>query len=445
MIKAGIKSLSPLFIEDGAGNFLIDEESGMAYLPATSIVGSFRAYLKSIGEDYTTLFGEQNENKSVMSSVYVSDSFSRVRATERRIGVKINAISGSNDHGAKIERFYLSPGLTFDLEFEIHSDDVKIGTEHKKMIYKCFKALNESYIRFGGNKSSGLGNFELENIKEIEFDLSKKEEWLRYLMKEYSSIYNKNNEIMDRIEQIKLEESFVKFTISGRFTSPLLIKEPESFEANGEDYKSIKSGDNYIVPGSSFKGILRSRIEKVANYFGSIDEAKEIFGTIKLEEKDEDAKSKKSKDKKNMLSRVFVKESVIELAPEDNELATTYNRIKIDRFTGGVRKTALMSDTPVKGNSQFEVIYKKQNNKMKDNYAIGIIALALRDLGTENLALGGCSSIGRGRFKASTMCITQGEAIIDISFDNKIVSDYEKLNMYVAAVKDFKIQEVDNG
>ena len=422
LIKAEIMSLSPLFISDGEEEILMDNESGMAYLPATSIAGSFRAYLKSIDENYKELFGVQNKESSMMSSVYISDAFAKIHRLERRDGVRIDSETGSHVYGAKIERLYLGDGIKFQLVFEIHSQRNK-NQEFKQMLYKCLKALDKGFIRFGGNKSNGLGNFEIVKTEEIEFNLENKEEWLSYLKKDYA----KGRDIKAGIENSYIDDIYVEFIIKGKLTSPLLIKSSETYDPEDVDDKSIKSGEKYIIPGSSFKGVLRHRVETIANYFGSINEAREMFGTIQSEKE------------KHILSRVFVSESVIDNKEFYEE--RQYNRIKIDRFTGGVINTALMNDIPVQGTTEFKIIYKKQNNESKDNYAIGIIALALRDLGTENLSLGSGNSIGRGRFRANAMSIAHGENRIDINFDNKTISDQVALNKYVEAIKNSKGRE----
>lgn len=417
-LKAEIVSMAPLFIGDDDGNVLIDDETNMAYLPATSIAGSFKAYLKSIDEDYKMLFGTQDEKNSIMSSVYVKDAFAKINEFDRRDGVRIDNESGSNVGGCKIERLYLGQGLKFDLGFEIHGEEDNIE-DLKNMIYKCLNALDEGIIRLGGHKSNGLGIFKIISAKEIKFNLNDKEDLFKYLKKDHSGMVD----VKETIDNVPVDDRYVKFVMKGEFTTPLLIKAPKTFNPKDVDDRSIKSGDEYLIPGSSFKGVLRSRVEKIAKYFGSVDEASEIFGSIN------------GKDKENILSRVFVRESIIDNRKFEEKVY--YNRIKIDKFTGGVRHSGLVNDMPVQGKTQFDVMYRKKNDEKFDDYAIGILALALRDLGTENLTVGGGNNIGRGRFKASTMTISKGDKFIEIDFDKRSISDEEILNCYIEAVKTF--------
>ena len=104
--------------------------------------------------------------------------------------------------------------------------------------------------------------------------------------------------------------------------------------------------------------------------------------------------------------------------------------------------TALMGEIPVQGNTNFNVLYKKSGNDEKDNFTVGLITLALRDLGTENLAVGGGSSTGRGRFKASKMSISDDNDLIEIDFNNKaILSNKDILHKYVEAVINYAGKE----
>lgn len=442
IIKAKIFSISPLCIGDKNQEPLIYEDE-MAYLPATSIAGAFRAYLKSINKDYKKLFGDDPDEKKGLntSSVIVKDSFARVTDYDRRNGVTIDDRYGSSEDRKKFERVYLKDGLEFEIEFKIQGLKSEMD-ELKNMIYLCLKALDEGIIRFGGNKSNGLGVFEVQKVEEIEYKLKPIDGLIKYLNNNVEEKADKT----DMVKNMALDNHYVIFKVDGKLTTPLIIEGVDVLDSNDADARSIgyRISDGkiqYIIPGSSFKGVLRSRVEKIGDYFNTSDHAKKIFGELKKKDSEEDSKSKKEekkeKKKDRILSRVFVMESKI----EEDRIAR-YNRTKIDRFTGGVRYNALMNDIPVKGRTQFNLIYRKTGNKSFDNYAIGIIALALRDLSTENLALGGKSGIGRGRFKADNMEIRDGNEVIGINFNARTIFNEDKLNSYLEAVRIFKGKEV---
>lgn len=414
-IEAKIISVSPLHIGDDEGNILIDNENNMAYLPATSIAGSFRSYLASIGENVNLLFGESE--KSQISNIFIKDAFANIVGYDKRDGLKIDGETGSNVHGSKIERLYLSEGLEFNLNFKILLDSSN-DKDLKPMIYKSLKALNKSLIRFGGHKSSGLGIFKVQSVMEWDYDLEDLDDLSKYLKGEEKE----KLEIINKINEMDNQNQYVEFFMEGSLSTPLIIKAPKSFNPSKADDTSIKtSGGKYLIPGSSFKGILRSRVETIANHFGSLDKALELFGEL---------------NKDNILSRVFVKESIIDNSEYLKEIE--YNRIKTDKFTSGVKYGSLMQDIPIMGNSNFHIIYRKMGDKKIDDYAIGILSLALRDLGTENLTIGGNSSIGRGRFKADMLSIESGKEKIKIDFNDKTISNKDLLSNYIKSVKSFK-------
>lgn len=424
-IEANIVSISPLFIGDDEENILIDNEKNMAYLPATSIAGAFRAYLNSIGEKDELLFGERESSK--MSKVFIKDSFAKILYHDNRDGLKIDGETGTNVHGSKIERTYLGEGLEFSLCFEMHLNS-NGDKDLKLMIYKALKGLDKGIIRFGGNKSSGLGIFKLLSAKEMIYNLKDLDDLSKYLKTEE----NPRKDILKAIEEVNVHDKYVEFLMKGNLSTPLIIRAPKSFRPNEADNTSIKTGsDNYVIPGSSFKGILRARIETISNCFGNKNEAAVLFGQVK------------GNSKENVLSRIFVKESIIDNSQYLKEIE--YNKIKLDKFTSGVKYGSLMQEVPTMGSTEFHVIYRKTGEERFDNYAIGVVLLALRDLGTENIGIGGSGGIGRGRFKANTLSINTGNENIDIDFNNKTISNDEMISKYIESVKNLNSEVMNIG
>ncbi|MBU5293801.1 hypothetical protein KQH90_07110 [Anaerosalibacter bizertensis] len=415
LVKAKIESISPLYIGDDEGNVLIDEEENKAYLPATSVAGSFRSYLESNNENYKELFGYQDSENANMSKIFISDSYSNINTLDKRIGVKIDGKTGTNVDGGKIDKTYLGEGLVFELTFEIHCTHTEIE-KFKNMLYKCLKALHENHIRLGGDKTKGLGNFKVINVEELTFKLSNKEDLFSYLIGKYK----KMDDITHKVLNTELEDNLVEFNMRGEFTTPVLIKAPGTFESSGPDNENLKSGNYNIIPGSTFKGILRSQVEKISDYFGNKNIVENIFGD----------------DNKKIMSRIMVNEAKIDEEGYKNDIV--YNRIKIDKFTGGARDTALMNDKPVMGRTEFKIIYKKVEDDKLNNFIIGILSLALRDLGTENLTIGGGASIGRGRFKAYSMLISDGQKEIEIDFENEKIKGQDKLEDYIEGIRNYK-------
>jgi len=477
-IKATIENISPLHIGDDEDEILIDKDSNMAYLPATSIAGSFSAYLRDAGYDYRLLFGEQNDDTASMSRIFISDSFSEVTGIQRRDGIRINPVTGTALNKSKMNKLYLSEGMQFKLLFEIHCNSNKSNEEKEKfkeMIYKCLKALDRKHITFGAGKSKGLGIFKVIEAEEFDFDLTKIDDLERYLKKDFSisrkiKINNdiKNDNIKNQVSddagnsvEMDTGVNLVEFKLSGQLTTPVLIKTSNIFEKRKLDEVNIKSGGHYIIPGSGLKGILRARMRKIAAYYGCENKVDEIFGeyyddgsnssdsnsdsisnTSGSGSETETDSEKTKKNKKHVLSRVMVRETIINNDGYNN--STVYNRIKIDKFTGGTIRGALVQEAPVIGNIEAEIVYRKTGKEEFDDFAIGLLLFALRDLATENVNIGSGASIGRGHFKAHEMRVSDDSGnLIKIDFINKKIQGEELLQKYINSVKEYgSVQEV---
>ena len=110
-------------------------------------------------------------------------------------------------------------------------------------------------------------------------------------------------------------------------------------------------------------------------------------------------------------SRVMAEERLI----ENPNFDYIQNRVKIDRFTGGAYDTALFTEQPVFANDDtlitvnLELRLPAANDDDKYKLMIdaqaGLLMLVLKDLWTEDLPLGGESSVGRGRLRGNTACV----------------------------------------
>lgn len=403
IFQVGLVSKSPLSISDGEDLLINDDR---AYIPGTSIAGAFRSYLESNDQDPLDLFGGFSDNRNIESRIYVYDSFADISAIGRRAEIKIDSARGvikkeKNKAGTKREGVYFEPGLKFDLKLRVDN----YSQEDLDMVLKCLKALDQTIIRFGGKKSSGLGVFKLESLVLSELDLTDKGDLLSYLREDY-----RGRDILDQLDGMILDDLYYEFDLKGSLVSPMLIGAIEDYSVGDVDSKSIQSTEDYVVPGSSFKGLLRARMKRIENYLEEDDKVDMIFGD----------------GEDRAISRVFVNESRIENSLDH----VKYNRIKIDRFTGGVLNSALMDDRPVMGDVDFKILYKATENENLDKYIVRLILLSLRDLATENIAIGGNSSIGRGRYRASSLTMTYGEDRVFADFDGNRVDNLELLEEY---------------
>lgn len=395
-LKLEMENISPLHIGTDNGDILIDKEENTAYIPGTTLAGAFRGYLtQNCYENISKLFGEGSN----MSKVFLYDSFSKLRGMEVRPSVRIDKELGAAKDGGKFERNFITNNHKFTLEIEIFAANDDEAEDYKKAIYSCIVGLNNGDITLGSFKSSGAGVFKVNKIEESVINLENKKEFFSYLKKE-----NQFKTIaMDVVNKNSFSTSDITFRLDGVLDTPLLIKGEDEMDADTVDGAQIKNNNgDYIIPGTSLKGVIRAQAERILSYHNKNEVSKYIFGS-------EDNKEKK-------IASIFKAfDSVIKDKKEG-----VYNRIKIDKFTGGVIKGALMNDEPVMGNVILEGKLKYTEGTKNEKTAVAVLGLVFRDIAMGSLSLGSGYNIGRGRIKGEKLIITKGKEIIyEYDFNNK--------------------------
>jgi len=114
----------------------------------------------------------------------------------------------------------------------------------------------------------GYGRFRVDSISKSVFDFTNINDLLKYMLMETDS-----TEITQDILGREQETSKVRFKIKGKTVTPLLVKDETVRLSNESDGINIKdSRGNYIIPGSSIKGVIRSRAERLHRTFPCIGE-----------------------------------------------------------------------------------------------------------------------------------------------------------------------------
>jgi CRISPR/Cas system CSM-associated protein Csm3 (group 7 of RAMP superfamily) len=226
------------------------------------------------------------------------------------------------------------------------------------------------------------------------------------------------------------------FQINATFllNGSLLIRSGSGQDDRGPDMvhlhaRQASGSKRPILSGTSLAGALRARALKIANTLDAHDRAQTLIDKMFGVEMRPGVQPK--------ASRVTVTEAVVHNAKTD----LVQNRVSIDRFTGGARETALFSEQPAFGgyDTTLEVNIKLVN---PENYEVGLLLLLLKDLWTGDLALGGESSVGRGRLKGKeanlalhSAAVSQECKIVASGENLTIVGDRDALEGFVAALK----------
>ena len=266
------------------------------------------------------------------------------------------------------------------------------------------------------------------------FGLGTKEGWLEWLGSDHlSPIPNdccSSNKIEEAIRKAwqniilqKLEDQRKRVLVTANLTldAGLLVRSPGT-EAGDADATHINSGGRAVLPGTSLAGVLRARALRIArvvrNGKGDAETwVDNLFGPR--------LKGTTNPEFQPHASRLKISEKPVEKV---NRLRP--NRIKIDRFTGGVVDGALFDEEPVYG-GQTKVILELRSPKPGET---GMVLLLLKDLLTGDLPVGGTSSVGRGILKGTAM-VTINDS--DYTLNPNASADCNAIQALNAKVKEF--------
>jgi len=416
------KSVMNISDENNEPIILRDLENRQVYMPGTTIAGAFRSYVKNNKKiNDNELFGDKR-----LSRFFIYDSYAEFEKYETRPSVKIDERTGANKKNGKFDRAYISAGHKFNLNFEVYADSEEDKEIYKKVVYELLLALDNGDIMIGSYKSIGAGFMEIKDIFEEDIDLKDKKQLFSYLKKE---------EKYKRIEKSSLQyddaENIVTFELKGNLKTPILIKGNDSLDYTRPDGENIiNASGKYFIPGSSIKGVVRSESRKILKSLNKGYIEKNIFGS-----------SNNDEDKSASKVRFF--DAFIE-----KDLKAIYNRIKIDKFTGGVRKSAILNDEPLTGDikiiAKYYCNYEEQDKDEKEkqckekeiNTAIGLISIIFKNIAIGEVAFGSGNSIGRGRVDGKRLVIKKGNKTLydyDFEKEKEIVNN---LSLYISALRE---------
>lgn len=380
-LKIQLENTAPFNIGDDEGMPIITIEEGEVYLPGTTLAGAFKDYLikcdeQGIEED----FGEDREK----SKIFFMDSYCPLKNIEIRDAASIDKETGTSDN--KFSRVYVSTKHRFNVNIKIWGDNKEDLKERYRKVLSCLIAINKEEILLGAYKSSGAGSFKVNEVLKEEFFFEHKEDIFSYLLK------NKKGEKvdLDKLSRIKTEENLFEFKLKGRLKTSILVKGSEKIYGEELCATGYINGDGeYIVPGTSLKGVIRAESERILKYLGyDSDESINVFGG-KIEEE-------------NIASNFRIKDSTI-----SNVRSKIYKRIKIDKFTGKTQTGALFNEEVLSG-----IVNIKGSLRAKDYKYVGLIAMVLRDIALGKISLGSGNNVGRGRIAGKELIISQGEKIL---------------------------------
>lgn len=409
--KVTMRSKSLLRIGDEEG-ILLDAYSKKPIIPATSFAGAIHNFLYSYIDDdeLINLFGDVQS--SLKSRIIISDSVMTGKYNqeiEKRDRVSIDGKHGVAEKTGKYEITAIPAGQCFEIDFSLELSKNQDKEKYDIIILQVIKAIDLGIIRFGAQKSSGAGIFKIMKVERCVLDLFDIENYANYILGNYKYL-----DVISRLDNVELPTSMTVISFEADTETPIIVIGKAMHDHNEADNIAIKNAaGEYIIPGSSLKGLLRCHVGRIAEYIGLSEEIDEnMFG------------SKKNNRINMTKSNVLFSDCIIENANDH----VIYHHNKIDKLTGGVMNEALFSERPITGHIKETVVLSNINDDKKNAF-IGLLILAINDILTGKVSIGSGFSIGYGHFSGRTIEIMEGSEALSIEVGNI------KSNKYIEAVK----------
>jgi len=441
---------------------LLDEATGRALLPGTSLAGALRNYLRERRHGFEqrasdtlieALFGgEKGNDEGSQSALIIDDALGEMPGIELRDGVRIDPITRTAKididdgvlRGYKYDLQLLEAGTTFPLRMELLLSRGNDQQQMKQMLALALHGLEAGEVAIGLRKRRGFGVCRVERWRVTRYDFTKPTDLLAWLAEDHPDWkfapgdQRSGQHIADLlgVSLERVEDRRNRCRIHAHFIidGSLLIRAGFGEQDRGPDTVHLHSARpggarKPVLSGTSLAGALRHRAERILRTIGNAAQATtmidNMFGPARITSGDK---------QKARSSRLIVSETVIE-----NPVSLVQNRIRIDRFTGSVHGTGLFNEQPVFGKNDTLVTIDLTLRNPQDA-EIGLLLL-LKDLWTGDLPLGGEVGIGRGRLKGVEAVIETPQhkgkpiTISAVDGDRRLtVSDRSALERYVAAL-----------
>lgn len=410
------------------------------FIPGTGLMGALRARFSACPELESladTMFGFQNEKNNTGHASYliVDDAELTVPAgldREIRDGIGMNPRTGTTEDGMKYTRAVLPRGTSFTLLLELdlpkssedHStDEPAIDADNfVKAIKWLLDGILQDGLYLGAAKTRGLGYVRAEEIHAVWYKFpNDMNVWLDNTkpLEDYKKVISSDEVTYPWSHQREI----LKTTIQWQPLSPVMVK--SGAEGEIADMLPLVSGYTSgevtpVIPGSSIKGILRSRAAKILRSVTKADlpEADkepdhilyELFGST-------------NSAGRLTVHDVYQSGNKIDFAAWNNEDenimdSTTdhHDHVAIDRFTGGASDSALFNmRTPKRENKWDDITIhinfsrprtETDTNKEPEELSssskqqmIALLLLVLRDMEAGWVPLGFGSTRGLGEYK----------------------------------------------
>ncbi|ODS36720.1 MAG: hypothetical protein A7315_04635 [Candidatus Altiarchaeales archaeon WOR_SM1_79] len=403
--------------------------------------GKLNIYPKICDCPVCDLFGSINPEKEEgeASKIWVYDAvLDRDRETSIRDGVGIDreTKTSASEAGAKYDLEIIPRNALFDFRIELQGN---VKEEGEILLASILLEWINGRCFIGGNLARGLGWMQLEDIKSYTLDLSSPENLMRFLrdddtvnagIEDNFSNFIKKIKIKKRVDDQYLYNSFAQIEFILEFTGGFVVNDELAGTRANYDFCPRRENGEFVLPGSSLRGVLRSHAEKIARTLITlkVDNERDFLSRCPACNPNIDTSCNSLLRKYRKKHRIPPEEKIKEgeLCPACQFFGSTYKgsrlyvsdsylmdspQIKImdflavDRFTGGEKHGAKF-DAIVLWRPSFKVHIFLENPK---GWQLGWLMLVLRDLTDGMLSIGFGGNKWFGKVGAMDIAIKMGD------------------------------------
>jgi CRISPR/Cas system CSM-associated protein Csm3 (group 7 of RAMP superfamily) len=262
---------------------------GELYVPGTSLAGVFRAWMERHFNDIKlleNLWGSRqatggHKTTDTDTDTDTDSSASRLLIDEAKVtlpdelseelweSISVERRWGVTANHQKFDYTILPRGSTLDLclHLELPSEIANYDAMRAMLGY-LLKALQAGQIRLGASTARGLGQIELISPKQCEVDWNRRTEVLKWLSDDLDFKKLDCDTLIKAAEPplIFRRSNILHLTIDWAPVGPLMVK--ASYDGIAVDTLPLVSGVDagkiaLVLPGSSFKGALRTQAERI--------------------------------------------------------------------------------------------------------------------------------------------------------------------------------------
>ncbi len=367
-----------------SGNQENDPESilrtrdGRPFLQGTSLAGALRQWVEeNLPDKAVPLFGSRENGGSLVVSdlIFEPDAAEAVRPR-----LRIDSKTGAADEGGKFDMAHVQRDSKFAFELVWLGNDA--ASPELSAIEAMLSALHFGHIRLGAQKTNGFGQVSL-SVTKTSYDM-KNPAHRKCWMENKSSGEKSNLSLCEPADSGR-----VTFVLTGMAENLLIKSAVAEHSGNSSEMKNLMEGNSPVLPGSSVKGAVRSRCEKIAPLLKiSKDMTDSLFG------RGTDNKDRKPDDN-GVSGNVYFEDVYL-----DNAVESRIARIHINRFTGGVMRKGLFYESPLSRSIRLQITVPAER---KDGCLL--VLYALRDLGLGLYNLGSGGSVGRGFLNVDSIVV----------------------------------------